>query len=157
MKILVSRVKSTENFTISDVYIDGVPYCKGLEDRHREIKVMHETRIPEGTYKVELRTFGGHHERYRRKFPDIHKGMLWVKDVPKFKDILIHIGNTTEDTSGCLLLGTKADFSKGILLNSTIAYKKFYSKVLSAIEAGDKVTITYETKKEEAGSPERPR
>lgn len=143
MKILVKRYKSTDNFTISDVSIDGVFYCKGLEDEYRENKLLHETRIPEGTYKVTLRTFGGHHERYSKKFP-FHKGMLWVKDVPKFKDILIHIGNTDKDTSGCLLVGTKVNEDKGILLNSTVAYTKFYKKVLEAIEAKTPVTITYE-------------
>ena len=32
-------------------------------------------------------------------------GMLHVLDVPNFKYILIHCGNTDEDTAGCLLLG----------------------------------------------------
>jgi hypothetical protein len=143
MKITVRRYLSKSDFTISNVYIDGIYVCKGLEDEHRDKKVMHETRIPEGTYKVELRTFGTHHEKYKVKFDD-HEGMLWVKDVPGFQHILIHIGNTDEDTSGCLLVGEKADEVKGTISNSTIAYRKFYSKILTALKKGEKVTITYE-------------
>ena len=39
------------------------------------------------------------------KYGDMHKGMLWVRDIPGFEYILIHTGNTDEHTSGCLLVG----------------------------------------------------
>ena len=39
-----------------------------LEDEFREKKVSAETRIPEGTYNVKLRTEGGFHNRYLNKF-----------------------------------------------------------------------------------------
>lgn len=146
MTIKVTRYKSSSEWTLSDVTVDGVLFGKGLEDEYRKDKVLHETRIPEGTYKVTLRTFGGHHEKYKKRFADIHKGMLWVMDVPKFADILIHCGNTDKDTSGCLLIGTKADEAKGILLNSEKAYRKFYTKVIQAFNTGDPVIIIYETK-----------
>jgi hypothetical protein len=144
MNILVKRYKSEKDFTIGKVYIDDQFECYSLEDEKRDVKVMHETRIPEGKYKIDLRTFGGHHEQYAKKFPAMHKGMLWVKDVPGFQDILIHIGNTDEDTSGCLLIGLNVDEAKGILYNSTAAYLRFYPKVLAAIEAKKDVWIKYE-------------
>ena len=60
-----------------------------LEDEFREEKVSAETRIPEGTYDVKLRTVGGFHSRYLDKFgADFHKGMLHVQDVPGFEYIL---------------------------------------------------------------------
>jgi hypothetical protein len=144
MIIQVDRYKSSDQWTLSKVSIDGRYECVGLEDEKREKKVMHETRIPEGTYKITLRTFGGHHERYKKKFPE-HKGMLWVRDVPRFQDILIHIGNTETDTSGCLLLGSKADEKNGTISGSTIAYRKFYKKVLTALQADEEVIIEYKT------------
>lgn len=143
MNITVKRYKHEKDFTIGKVFIDNEFECYSLEDEKRDKKVMHETRIPEGKYKVELRTFGGHHERYKVKF-DFHRGMLWVKDVPGFSDILIHIGNTDDDTSGCLLLGLTVDEFKGVLGNSTEAYRRFYRKVLTAIEGGKEVWIKYE-------------
>ena len=39
-----------------------------LEDEWREEKVSAETRIPEGTYEIKLRTTGGFHSRYLSKF-----------------------------------------------------------------------------------------
>ena len=50
--------------------------CYTLEDEYREEKVMHETRIPAGTYEITLRTVGGFHNKYSERFPKIHKGTL---------------------------------------------------------------------------------
>lgn len=142
MNINLKRNKSKADFTTGKLFIDGVFECYTLEDEYREVKVMHETRIPAGTYPIILRTFGGHHERYKVKFPDIHKGMLWLQDVPNFHDILIHIGNTDEDTSGCILVGAAVNEQRGILYQSTQAYLKLYPKVLLALINLDPVTIT---------------
>jgi hypothetical protein len=145
MKLVVKRGKGAPDFTPGELFIDDKFECYTLEDERRTIKVMHETCVAEGTYNIVLRTFGGHHDRYKNKFPDIHKGMLWVKDVPKFSDILIHIGNTDDDTSGCLLVGSAIDVKLGRLYRSTEAYLKMYKKVRDAIVQGDNVTITYKS------------
>lgn len=120
--------------------------CYTLEDEHREHKVMHETRIPAGTYDVTLRTEGGFHSRYKRRFPTIHKGMLWVRDVPNFEYILIHCGNDDDDTSGCLLLGdtqTENNKNTGFVGSSSTAYARVYPPIAAALEAGEKVQISY--------------
>lgn len=144
MLLNVRRYKHEKDFTIGKLYIEDEFECYTLEDEYRKIKVMHETRIPDGTYQVVLRTFGGHHERYQKKFPE-HKGMLWVIEVPGFKDILIHIGNTDDDTSGCLLVGLNVDEARGQLYNSTAAYRRMYSKVIEAFDRGEEVWIKYES------------
>ena len=144
MKLLVKRYKQESEFTIGDLYIDGVKECKTLEDQYQKVKVMHETRIPAGTYNISLRTFGGHHERYKVKFPEVHKGMLWIRDVPGFSDILIHIGNRDDDSSGCILVGTLVDEKQGILYKSTEAYLRLYHKVIDAFAKGHKIEITIE-------------
>lgn len=120
--------------------------CYTLEDEYREEKVMHETRIPSGTYEITLRTVGGFHAKYSERFPAIHKGMLWIRDVPGFEWILIHCGNDDDDTSGCLLLGdtqTENVKSDGFVGSSTNAYKRIYPMVANAIEDGECVEITY--------------
>lgn len=139
MKITVDRIKSDEDATLSKVDIDGQFVCFGLEDEYREEKVASETRIPAGRYKVGVRTEGGFHARYSQKFPGMHRGMLHVLDVPNFKFILIHIGNTDEDTAGCLLVGSSASVDDGELrVNaSRLAYKKFYPMVIDAAERGE--------------------
>ena len=139
MNLLVKRETESSEWTQGKLYVDNVYECFTLEDQKQVVKVMHETRIPGGTYKVKLREFGGHHEKYKVKFPDFHKGMLWLQDVPGFHDILIHIGNTDDDSSGCLLVGMT--FTNGKVTSSTIAYTNLYKKVVKAALEGN-LTIT---------------
>ena len=118
-----------------------------LEDEFREEKVSAETRIPEGTYDVNLRTEGGFNNRYLDKFgADFHKGMLHVQDVPGFEYILIHTGNTDENTAGCLLVAdssTQNITKNGFIGASVAAYKRLYSSLAQWIVDGNKLTITY--------------
>lgn len=146
MKIKVYRYSSQSRTTMSAIHLDGEFECFGLEDRHRDVKVMGETRIPQGTYTVGLRIVGGHHAKYSKKFPHFHKGMLHVLNVPNFKYILIHIGNDELDTMGCLLTGDYVNNNKlqrGGLKSSTNAYSNMYKKVIAAFERNEPVTIQY--------------
>ena len=120
-----------------------------LEDEQRDDKVFGETRIPNGTYELGLRKVGGYHAKYSKRFDDIHIGMLHVLDVPNFEYILIHCGNTDEHTAGCLLVGDSQENNQittnGFIGKSTQAYKRIYPRIASALERGEKVTITYKT------------
>lgn len=146
MRLKVLRYDSGQDRTLG-VLLDVTYATKflayTLEDEHRDIKVNGETRIPSGTYNVELRTVGGFHKRYSDKYKDMHKGMLWVKDVPGFEYILIHTGNTDEHTAGCLLVGNTSDYTKGFIGQSVSAYKRIYPTIARAIEKGEDVSITY--------------
>lgn len=145
MKLEVIRYNSEIDYTDGLLFIDKQFECYTLEDEFRTKKVYAETRIPDGIYPITLRTVGGFHQRYSNKFPSMHKGMLWIKDVPGFEYILIHIGNDDDDTAGCLLVGSTADKDKGFIGASTKAYKDMYVKVLDALERGEEVTIEYKT------------
>ena len=151
MKLEVLRFSSQEDSTngiLFDITDDKREFlCYTLEDEHRDNKKYGETRVPAGTYKITLRTVGGFHGRYTKKYGEMHKGMLWVRNVPNFEYILIHTGNTDEHTAGCLLLGdtqqTNFDWSDGFVGRSTIAYKRVYPKIAAALVAGEEVTIKY--------------
>ena len=117
-----------------------------LEDEWREEKVSAETRIPEGTYDIKLRTTGGFHSRYANKFGDWHKGILHVQDVPGFEYILIHTGNTDEHTMGCLLVAdsSQQNITKdGFIGASTAAYKRIYPSLAKWLLDGNILTINY--------------
>ena len=147
MKLIVDRYNSESDYTDGLLFIDGKFECFTIEDEYREVKVKGETRIPDGTYKIELRTVGGFHNDYSSKYgSSFHKGMLWVKDVPNFEYILIHTGNTDEDAAGCLIVGSTADNKKGFIGASVSAYKSLYPKVLKAIQNNEEVTITYKSR-----------
>ncbi len=137
MYILVNRFTSDSDTTLSLISINGSFECFGCEDEKRETKIAGETRIPSGIYKVGLRTKGGLHARYSKKFPASHAGMLQILDVPGFEYILIHIGNDDDDTAGCLLLGAVASTVGRLTTpSSTSAYKAFYAKVIQAAKEG---------------------
>lgn len=145
MIIELKRYSSNNESTLGLLFINGEFQCYTLEDEYREVKVMHETRIPNGSYNIILAKGGGHHERYKLKFPEIHKGMLLLENVPNFTGILIHMGNTDDHTSGCILLGNTANNNKvadGFIGESEKAYKNAYPLIAKAISEGEKVTIT---------------
>ena len=148
MKLDVIRTQFGKDATNGMLFLDGIFECFTLEDEVRlDKKVMSETAIPLGEYEIKLRTEGGFHSKYTARYGDVLKGMLWLQDVPNFKWILIHVGNTDESTAGCLLLGeTQQDLDKGkdgFIGGSGDAYKKMYPKVAEAILSGEKVTIQY--------------
>ena len=153
MKLEVIRFSSEADSTsglLFDITNQRKFLAYTLEDEYRDSKnekVMHETRIPAGTYKVILRKIGRIHENYTKRFADIHRGTLHVINVPNFKYILIHCGNTDEHTSGCLLVGdsqTNNQIKKdGFIGSSTNAYKRVYPPIADALECEEEVTITY--------------
>lgn len=116
-----------------------------LEDEHRKVKVPGETCIPAGMYKLALRTEGGFHQRYARRFGDMHVGMIELLDVPQFQFILIHCGNDDEDTAGCVLVGntTTENITRpdGFVGESETAYKRIYPPIAAALAAGKDVWL----------------
>jgi len=120
--------------------------CYTLEDESRAKKVPGETCIPEGEYSLGFRREGGFDAKYAHRFSDVHMGMLEVCDVPNFKYILIHCGNTDEDTAGCLLLGDTQENNNikenGFIGRSTHAYYRVYQEIAEALQK-EEVTITY--------------
>ena len=121
--------------------------CYTLEDEFREEKVSAETRIPEGTYDIKLRTTGGFNSRYLNKFgADWHRGMLHVQNVEGFEYILIHTGNTDEHTMGCLLVAdtSQQNITKdGFIGASVDVYKRIYPSLAKWLVNGNELSITY--------------
>jgi len=73
-------------------------------------------------------------QKYSKKFPTLHEGMLWLQDVPNFSTIYIHIGNTDDDSSGCILVGKSYNKEEMKLSASTVAYLQLYPKVVEALK-----------------------
>jgi hypothetical protein len=145
MQLRLKRDKHTEEATLGRLYLDGDRQCYTLEDQPQPdgVKIDNETRIPAGVYSVKLRTVGGMTARYAERY-DFHRGMLWLQDVPNFEWIYIHVGNTDDHTSGCILVGTTYGDIKDLVVGHSVdAYRELYSKLVDAAEAGT-LTITIE-------------
>lgn len=122
-------------------------FCYTIEDESRAKKVAGKTRMPAGTYEVGIRKGSPMANRYDSNYHDIaHDGMLWLKDVPDFEYVYIHVGNDHEDTKGCILVNLTAyldaNSGGGSGGRSTQAYKKLYPIIRKAISLGEKVLIT---------------
>lgn len=143
------RFSQSKDDTESILFFNGIFECFILEDEEREEKVPGKTRIPEGVYEIKLREEDSPmNKKYFERYPNLHKGMLWLQDVPGFEYIYIHIGNKHEHTDGCLLTGdslaSNAQGAGGVgyVGNSGQAYKRLYPKVVEALDKGNKVYIT---------------
>ena len=117
INLLIIRDTFTEESTIGELFLNGERMCDTLElpwkDNQRSISC-----IPEGVYKVRLRTA---RESATRDY--LH---LLVQDVPNRDWILFHRGNSAKDTSGCILvgLGTQQDFVQNSVLAMDLLMKE---------------------------------
>lgn len=147
MKIHLLRYSPQDDDTLGLLFIDAKFACYTLEDEPREVKVPGETCIPVGTYRIDLRTDGLMTRRYAKKFPDMHRGMLHLQDVPGFEYVYIHYGNHEGQTDGCILVGDTAQQNvteRGFVGAAVAAYRRIYQPICDAIMVGEKVSITVE-------------
>lgn len=118
-------------YTVGKLYVDGKEFCDTLEDVVRDYskegyKVPGKTAIPYGTYKLEMRKSPSFSDKYfdGKKLP-------YLVDVPNFTNVLIHQGNTSRDTEGCILLGTSGNPSVDWISNSKAAVLKLLDYIES--------------------------
>ncbi len=128
MNIQLKRRYLGEGYTIGSLSIDGQYFCDTLEDAVRQVKVYGKTAIPYGRYNIILNVS----PRFGRILPRLI-------DVPQFDGVLIHRGNTAEDTAGCILVGENK--VKGKVIHSTPYEIGLVKMMQEAIDRGDKITI----------------
>lgn len=125
------RFKSTKNDTLGKLSLDGQFECYTLEDEYRAIKVPRETRIPAGNYEIVQRKAGRIYANYCQRFNENHP-IMWLKNVPGFSYIYIHILNTEDETEGCIGVGQGYHLQtdgRYFLERSTKAYLALYKQV----------------------------
>ena len=143
MLLHLIRLSTSSESTLGALYIDGEFAAYSLEDTKRLKKVAGETRIPAGRYRVELRLEGGLHAKYRDRYGAggrmKHHGMLWLRDVPGFEYVYIHVGNKRGHTEGCILVGDTLNNNQrgnGFVGSSRDAYELIYPLIAGAILTG---------------------
>ena len=139
MKAKIIRVAEGKNSTLSHLYIDGIFQCFLLEDKIRQVKIMKQTAIPEGIFRLRLNTWGGMNKTYFPKYGSIHKGMIEIAELPTITSVYIHIGNTIQQTAGCPLVGLSYIKKDGDyqVLQSVDAYKQVYRKLYEVATGKD--------------------
>lgn len=140
MKLKLKRRFFAEEYTIGTLSIDGIRFCDTIEDKNRDLnhdgdlngrgegKVYAKTAIPFGTYKVVV----DRSPKFKRELPRL-------LDVPHFEGVLIHRGNTAEDSAGCILVGENK--VKGKVINSTPYEVELVKRIKGAISKGEDIEI----------------
>ena len=144
MHLQLMRFSSGKESTTGSLYIDGEFVCFTLEDTKRIKKIHGETRIPDGLYSLGLRNEGSLTGKYAERYGNMHRGMLWLKDVTGFDWIYIHTGNKRGHTEGCILFGDTLNNNQigdGFISRSREAYQRVYPRIAQAIESGEDVKI----------------
>lgn len=134
--ILVRKCKKAD-YTIGVLSFDGVRLCNILE---LPVNGTHhgKTAIPAGTYEIDLDIVS---PKYKdRAWAKPYGGKVpTLKNVPGRDRILIHPGNTVNDTDGCLLPGHNTVVA--MVTSSVKCYDSLMSLMLSAKEKGIKTYI----------------
>lgn len=139
MELRLERLWPKAEYTVGRLYIDGELFCNTLEDKVADVnrngefdgterKVPGKTAIPYGTYKI----FYGWSPRFGRNLPRL-------LNVTAFDGILIHPGNTAEDSAGCILVGRNTEVGK--LTQSRLYSDELNKRIDIAQRRGEPITI----------------
>ena len=130
MIIIIKRIFKGPDYTIGRLSIDGKYFCDTLEDTVRPagVKIPGKTAIPAGKYKIKLT------ESLRFK-----KLMPRLENVPGFTGVLIHAGNTAEDSGGCILVGKNR--VKGKVLDSRETFARLFRLLFVSERGGETLEI----------------
>ena len=132
MKLKVERLWKKPGYTVGRLYVDGKFFCNTLEDTVRDLnmerKVPGKTAIPYGEYKVVFNWS-----------PKFGRNLPRLLNVPAFEGILIHPGNTADDSSGCILVGKNTKV--GRLTESRYTSDRLNVLVKDAQRKGESITI----------------
>ncbi len=128
MKLELHREPSTANCTLGSLYVNEKFQCFTLEDVVRPTKVYGMTAIPAGSYRIDV-TYSN---RFKRMLPLL----LYV---PNFSGVRIHLGNTAENTEGCILVGLEKGIDR--VNRSRDAFNPLYELILDAYNSDEDIWI----------------
>ena len=132
MKLRVERLWKNPAYTVGRLFVNGKFFCNTLEDTVRDLsnekKVYGKTAIPYGEYKVVYNWS-----------PKFGRNLPRLLNVPAFEGILIHPGNTADDSAGCILVGRNTEV--GRLTESRYTSDKLNVLIEDAQRGGESITI----------------
>lgn len=145
MRLRVIRSEYGETYTSGDLYIGFTRFCCTHEDKVRDLskekKVYGKTAIPAGTYVVDMNIKSAKYAA-KSSYAFTNGYMPRLRNVPQFEGVLIHGGNTSEQTLGCVLVGRTHKEGQDWMGDSLSVFKELYLKfLLPAKERGEEITI----------------
>lgn len=131
LEIQVVRRWLLDGCTLGELYVDGRAFGFACEDEVRSVKIAGETAIPAGEYAIRI-----------ERSPSWKRDMPYLADVPGFTRVMIHPGNSPEDTRGCILVGCQVDVERGHILQSRACFDALWPRIKAAAQV--KLTVVEE-------------
>ena len=149
---LIRPIPQDNGYTLGRLLVDGVKFCATLEPTARGLtssmtlqeikanKVKGKTAIPTGIYHVDMSTVS---PRLKNKsYAKPYGGRVpRLQGVKGFDGVLIHPGNTADDTEGCILVGRNTEV--GRLTDSKATYCKLF-EMMDAVNEHIIIEIRWE-------------
>lgn len=133
MKLMLVRDSFSSVSTDGVLFVDGLALCNTLEPAiGKKVKYGKGCCVAPGIYSIDF--------HYSPKFG---KYMLTLCGVRGRSGILIHSGNTSNDTVGCILVGKRENI--GVLSNSRSTLDKVFDRCLAVI-GKEPITIIIKNK-----------
>lgn len=153
MRILIDRKWKKPTYTIGNLYIDGKLFCNTIEDKDRgldqsmhlptieRLKVKNETAIPTGNYNILMNIVSPKYSTKLWYIQNCHGARVpRIDNVKGFSGVLIHTGNTAQDSSGCVIVGKNTKV--GMVTNSKETFLSLYNKMYEAYKKGETILLT---------------
>jgi hypothetical protein len=136
MTIVLQRLTTSDEGTFGALLVNGRPYYVTLElpwkNNQKDISC-----VPPGTYKA------------TRMFSEKFKKVVFVLHNVSGRDLIeFHIGNSIENTNGCILLGSEFNKTEYAIVDSRVAFDDFmirmpaegFEVVIKDVVVGTEVT-----------------
>lgn len=153
MDIVLKRIALKDSYTIGKLYVDGKYFCDTLEDKVRDMnkdgdlldvgenKIYGETAIPYGKYEITLKVKSPKFST-KTEYSWSSGYLPRVLGVKHFDGILIHAGNTSSHSYGCILVGENKVVGK--VINSMETLKKLYKILKVVSDRRERIWISIE-------------
>lgn len=151
MELTLHRKYRKDTYSIGILYVNGEYFCDTVEDKDRDLyqgmgvdwikekKVYGQTAIPYGRYRISMHRKSPKYSQ-KKQYEKCGGYLPYLRNVPAFEGVLIHIGNWASDSAGCILVGKNQ--VKGGVVNSTYWFWKLYDVLKAADERGEEIWIT---------------
>ena len=154
MELRLERIALRSEYTIGKLYVDGEYVCDTIEDTVRdldkdgkfangEVKIPGKTAIPYGRYEITMKVKSPKYSNFSKySWAKKYDGYLpRLLNVSNFEGVLLHPGNTSSESAGCILTGENKVVGK--VINSVNTFRRLMDDYLvPAKKRNEKIVIT---------------
>ena len=154
MELILKRIALRSEYTIGKLYVNGEYVADTIEDTVRdldkdgkfangEVKIPGKTAIPYGRYEITMKVKSPKYSNFSKySWAKKYDGYLpRLRNVPHFDGVLLHPGNTSSDSAGCILTGENKVVGK--VINSVNTFRRLMDEYLvPAKKRNENIVIT---------------